>query len=97
MMNYLKKNYQGVNKSNSQIDELKLMFSIKELSELKNKINSINLYNIQSPQLVNDLLSEVSELSESCSELESEVSVYTNLNQFNPLISCNDNEKCEKY
>ena len=57
MMNYLKKNYQGVNKSNSQIDELKLMFSIKELSELKNKINSINLYNIQSPQLVNDLLS----------------------------------------
>jgi hypothetical protein len=86
MMNYLKKNYQGVNKSNSQIDELKLMFSIKELSELKNKINSINLYNIQSPQLVNDLLSEVSELSESCSELESEVSVYTNLNQFNPLI-----------
>ena len=31
MMNYLKKNYQGVNKSNSQIDELKLMFSIKEL------------------------------------------------------------------
>ena len=86
MMNYLKKNYQGVNKSNSQIDELKLMFSIKELSELKNKINSINLYNIKSPQLVNDLLSEVSELSESCSELESEVSVYTNLNQFNPLI-----------
>ena len=86
MMNYLKKNYQGVNKSNSQIDELKLMFSIKELSELKNKINSINLYNIQSPQLVNDLLSEVSELSESCSELESEVSIYTNLNQFNPLI-----------
>ena len=86
MMNYLKKNYQGVNKSNSQLDELKLMFSIKELSELKNKINSINLYNIQSPQLVNDLLSEVSELSESCSELESEVSVYTNLNQFNPLI-----------
>ena len=86
MMNYLKKNYQGVNKSNSQIDELKLMFSIKELSELKNKINSINLYNIQSPQLVNDLLSEVSELSDSCSELESEVSVYTNLNQFNPLI-----------
>ena len=86
MMNYLKKNYLGVNKSNSQIDELKLMFSIKELSELKNKINSINLYNIQSPQLVNDLLSEVSELSESCSELESEVSVYTNLNQFNPLI-----------
>ena len=86
MMNYVKKNYQGVNKSNSQIDELKLMFSIKELSELKNKINSINLYNIQSPQLVNDLLSEVSELSESCSELESEVSVYTNLNQFNPLI-----------
>ena len=86
MMNYLKKNYQGVNKSNSQIDELKLMFSIKELSELKNKISSINLYNIQSPQLVNDLLSEVSELSESCSELESEVSVYTNLNQFNPLI-----------
>jgi hypothetical protein len=85
-MNYLKKNYQGVNKSNSQIDELKLMFSIKELSELKNKINSINLYNIQSPQLVNDLLSEVSELSESCSELESEVSIYTNLNQFNPLI-----------
>ena len=86
MMNYLKKNYLGVNKSNSQIDELKLMFSIKELSELKNKINSINLYNIQSPQLINDLLSEVSELSESCSELESEVSVYTNLNQFNPLI-----------
>lgn len=86
MMNYLKKNYQGVNKSSSQIDELKLMFSIKELSELKNKINSINLYNIQSPQLINDLLSEVSELSESCSELESEVSVYTNLNQFNPLI-----------
>jgi hypothetical protein len=85
-MNYLKKNYQGVNKSSSQIDELKLMFSIKELSELKNKINSINLYNIQSPQLINDLLSEVSELSESCSELESEVSVYTNLNQFNPLI-----------
>lgn len=78
-------NHFGVNNSNPKMDELKLMFSIKELSDLKNKINSINLYNIHSHHLIDDLINEVDNLKNSCNELHDECSVYGELNNNNHL------------
>lgn len=78
-------NHFEVNNSNLKMDELKLMFSIKELSDLKNKINSINLYNIHSYHLIDDLINELDNLKNSCNELHDECSVYGELNNNNHL------------
>lgn len=72
--------------SNPKSDDLKVMFSIKEISDLKNKINSINLYNIQSTHLMDDLANQVDSLSKSVKDLKDECAVYDSLNQYNPLI-----------
>ena len=72
--------------SNPKSDDLKVMFSIKEISDLKNKINSINLYNIQSTHLMDDLANQVASLSKSVKDLKDECAVYDSLNQYNPLI-----------
>ena len=85
MKKHMKKSLK-VKYSNPKSDDLKVMFSIKEISDLKNKINSINLYNIQSTHLMDDLANQVDSLSKSVKELKDECTVYDSLNQYNPLI-----------
>ena len=74
-----------VKNSNPKVDDLKIMFSIKEVTDLKNKINSINLYNIHSTHLMYDLSNQVDSLVKSVKELQEECMVYDSLNQNNPL------------
>lgn len=85
MKKHMKKSLK-VKYSNPKSDDLKVMFSIKEISDLKNKINSINLYNIQSTHLMDDLANQVDSLSKSVKDLKDECAVYDSLNQYNPLI-----------